>query len=120
MKSRCSLLFLLANLALPASAFRAVVPSTSTRSMAFKREMAIDASIVESVSETISTALTSPEPIHSAFSVATFFPQPFWVLMIILPKSPLTKKIMGGLGKWKELVWPKTVYNRNKQLIHSP
>lgn len=39
----------------------------------------------------------SPEPIHTAFSVATFLPQPFWLIMIFLPKNALTKKIMGGL-----------------------
>lgn len=41
---------------------------------------------------------TSPEPIHTAFSLATFGPQPFWVLMILLPKSDLTKKVMGTMG----------------------
>ncbi|EEC49941.1 predicted protein [Phaeodactylum tricornutum CCAP 1055/1] len=39
----------------------------------------------------------SPEPIHTAFTVATFLPQPFWLLMIALPNNPITKKIMGGL-----------------------
>jgi Domain of unknown function (DUF4281) len=39
----------------------------------------------------------SPEPIHTAFTVATFAPQPFWLLMILLPNSTLTKRIMGGL-----------------------
>jgi hypothetical protein len=40
----------------------------------------------------------SPEPIHKAFQVGTFFSQPFFLLMIFLPKSTITKKIMGGLG----------------------
>ena len=40
----------------------------------------------------------SPEPIHTAFTVATFFPQPFWLLIILLPNWNVTKKIMGGLG----------------------
>eukprot|EP00977_Amphora_coffeiformis_P010696 scaffold2510_cov169-Amphora_coffeaeformis.AAC.47 len=39
----------------------------------------------------------SPEPIHSAFQVGTFFSQPFFLLMIFFPKSSITKKIMGGL-----------------------
>lgn len=39
----------------------------------------------------------SPEPIHTAFSFATFGPQPFWLLMILLPNNELTKKIMGRL-----------------------
>ena len=42
---------------------------------------------------------TSPEPIHTVFSVATFAPQPFWLLIILLPGNKLTKQIMGGLGK---------------------
>ena len=41
---------------------------------------------------------TSPEPLHTAFTVATFFPQPFWVLLILFPKADVTKKIMGGMG----------------------
>ena len=45
-----------------------------------------------------SQSTTSPEPIHSAFTVATFLPQPFWLLMILAPKAKMTKKIMGGLG----------------------
>lgn len=54
------------------------------------------------VSSSVSTAAASivgisPEPIHAAFSVATFLPQPFWLLMIVLPNNSLTKKVMGGL-----------------------
>lgn len=41
----------------------------------------------------------SPEPIHTAFAYATFGPQPFWLLMILLPGNELTKKIMGKMGK---------------------
>lgn len=40
---------------------------------------------------------TSMEPIHKAFSVATFLPQPFWLLMILFPNQSWTKRIMGGL-----------------------
>jgi hypothetical protein len=40
----------------------------------------------------------SPEPIHTAFAYATFGPQPFWLLMILLPKSDITKKVMGPMG----------------------
>mmetsp|Transcript_21758 Transcript_21758/g.53954 ORF Transcript_21758/g.53954 Transcript_21758/m.53954 type:complete len:234 (+) Transcript_21758:111-812(+) len=39
----------------------------------------------------------SPEPIHTAFAFATFGPQPFWLLMILLPGNELTKKIMGKM-----------------------
>lgn len=48
---------------------------------------------------------TSPEPIHSAFSLATFGPQPFWVLLILLPKADITKKIMGSLGMLLIIIW---------------
>jgi hypothetical protein len=41
----------------------------------------------------------SPEPIHTAFAFATFGPQPFWLLMILLPTQEFTKKIMGKMGK---------------------
>jgi hypothetical protein len=41
---------------------------------------------------------TSPEPIHTAFAFATFGPQPFWLLLIFLPKADITKTIMGKLG----------------------
>eukprot|EP00535_Pseudo-nitzschia_heimii_P007169 CAMPEP_0197175362 /NCGR_PEP_ID=MMETSP1423-20130617/1596_1 /TAXON_ID=476441 /ORGANISM="Pseudo-nitzschia heimii, Strain UNC1101" /LENGTH=199 /DNA_ID=CAMNT_0042624495 /DNA_START=18 /DNA_END=614 /DNA_ORIENTATION=- len=39
----------------------------------------------------------SPEPIHSAFAFATFGPQPFWLLMILLPGQEITKKTMGTM-----------------------
>ena len=39
----------------------------------------------------------SPEPIHTAFSIATFGPQPFWLLLILLPKADITKKVMGKM-----------------------
>ena len=42
---------------------------------------------------------TSAEPIHTAFSIATFGPQPFWFLLILIPNSKFTKKIMGGMGR---------------------
>ncbi|KAG7355819.1 protein of unknown function DUF4281 containing protein [Nitzschia inconspicua] len=39
----------------------------------------------------------SPEPIHTAFAYATFGPQPFWLLLIFLPKADITKQVMGKL-----------------------
>ena len=45
----------------------------------------------------------SPEPIHTAFAFATFGPQPFWVLMVLLPKNEITKKIMGTMGKFHHI-----------------
>lgn len=41
----------------------------------------------------------SPEPIHTAFTVATFLPQPFWLLIILFPRARFTERIMGGIGK---------------------
>lgn len=46
----------------------------------------------------LDTLTVSPEPIHTAFNIATFGPQPFWLLLILFPKADLTKKIMGTLG----------------------
>jgi hypothetical protein len=46
----------------------------------------------------LSALFLSQENIVNAFSVATFLPQPFWVLLTILPNNKLTKKIMGGMG----------------------
>ena len=51
----------------------------------------------------------SPEPIHTAIAFATFGPQPFWLLMILLPNTELTKKIMGKMGK-------KSLFHGNKLL----
>ena len=40
--------------------------------------------------------IVSPEPIHTAFTIATFLPQPFWVLMVLFPNSEVTKRCMTG------------------------
>lgn len=40
--------------------------------------------------------IVSPEPIHTAFTIATFLPQPFWVLMVLFPNSDVTKRCMTG------------------------
>jgi len=58
---------------------------------------AIDVVVVSSTS--LMTAVdVSPEPIHTAFRVATFLPQPFFILMIVLPNNKVTKQLMAGLG----------------------
>lgn len=80
------------------------------------RSLSLDASDLIGMAEVTSTILStaacggnpgstlnvameiSPEPIHTAFSVATFFPQAFWLLMILFPKREFTKRVMGGLG----------------------
>lgn len=50
-----------------------------------------------SILATTTTTVVSPEPIHTAFSIATFLPQPFWLLLILFPNAPITKQIMGGM-----------------------
>jgi len=45
---------------------------------------------------TATNAVLTNENIKLAFNVATFFPQPFWLFLILLPQSTLTKKLMGG------------------------
>ena len=65
--------------------------------------MISSASSLSSLSTNLVSAITdqfyptSPEPIHTAFTIATFLPQPFWLLMILLPNNKITKTIMGGL-----------------------
>jgi hypothetical protein len=46
----------------------------------------------------------SNENIKVAFSAATFVPQIFWLFLIVLPKSEVTKKILGGYGELKLIV----------------
>jgi hypothetical protein len=41
------------------------------------------------------SANSGGDMIQQAFSIATFLPQPFWVFMIVLPNSSITKQIMG-------------------------
>jgi hypothetical protein len=63
--------------------------------------LGIDDGIVTTVVAAASAApsvVVSPEPIHTLFTVATFAPQPFFVLMILFRNSTITKTIMGGLG----------------------
>jgi len=39
----------------------------------------------------------SSDSISSAFNAATFLPQPFWLFLILLPKSDITRKMFGGI-----------------------
>ena len=58
-------------------------------------------SLIEQTISSSSTTLSfifSNDDIKQAFNVATFFPQPFWLLLILIPNSNFTKKVMGGLG----------------------
>lgn len=40
---------------------------------------------------------SSVDSIKTAFSVATFLPQPFWLFLIFLPNTGVTKKLFGGM-----------------------
>ena len=44
----------------------------------------------------LSAGILTNDNIKEAFSVATFFPQIWWLFLIVLPKSGITKKLMGG------------------------
>ena len=44
--------------------------------------------------------ILSTDNIKIAFSVATFFPQLPWLFLILLPNTGVTKKLLGGYGKW--------------------
>ena len=52
---------------------------------------------ISSSSTTLSFIFTN-EDVKQAFNVATFLPQPFWLLLIFIPNTTFTKKVMGGLG----------------------
>ena len=47
----------------------------------------------------VAPGLLSTDNIKVAFSVATFFPQIFWLFLILLPNANVTKKLLGGYGK---------------------
>lgn len=44
----------------------------------------------------LSLGILSADSIKEAFNIATFFPQIFWLFLIITPQSFITKKLMGG------------------------
>lgn len=73
----------------------------------FPQSALLDPYILDQVSHTltttsITTSTVSPpfttENIKTAFSVATFLPQPFWLLLILFPNASITKTIMGKYG----------------------
>ena len=41
---------------------------------------------------------SSADSIKTAFSVATFLPQPFWLFLILLPNTGITKRLFGDLN----------------------
>ena len=58
----------------------------------------MDPYMVESTTTILSEGIgSSVDSIKTAFSVATFLPQPFWLFLILLPNAGITKKIMGGM-----------------------
>jgi hypothetical protein len=70
--------------------------TSSTRRSMMLPEVLAEASTW--IADTAAAVPVSGEPIHTAFTVATFLPQPFWLLLILLPNTGFTKKVMGGLG----------------------
>jgi hypothetical protein len=71
--------------------------TTGKRTSSTRRSMILT-EVLSEASTWIADVPISSEPIHTAFTVATFLPQPFWLLIILLPNTAITKKIMGGLG----------------------
>mmetsp|Transcript_13235 Transcript_13235/g.24846 ORF Transcript_13235/g.24846 Transcript_13235/m.24846 type:complete len:290 (+) Transcript_13235:31-900(+) len=52
--------------------------------------------LVTAASNPIMSTILTNENISVAFNVATFGPQILWLLMILLPSAPVTKKVMGS------------------------
>jgi hypothetical protein len=77
-----------------------LTPTAGARSSSTSRFMLTEvlSEVSTWISDTAAAVPVSPEPIHTAFTVATFLPQPFWLLIILLPNTGITKKVMGGLG----------------------
>ena len=73
-------------------------PFAATKQSSTELSALLDPSIV--------TSLLTEESIHDAFSVATFLPQPFWLLLILIPNNGITKKIMGGMGTYVNRLSP--------------
>jgi len=78
------------------SAFSRSVPRSSSDSVTSVRPQTAKSSNSQ-LNAVMDIVGVSPEPIHTAFAFATFGPQPFWLLMILLPGNELTKKIMGKM-----------------------
>lgn len=86
----------IASIVRPMTAFDNVVDSA-----------ALFSSSSSSSSSFLDAAAASPTPggifdagsIKTAFSVATFFPQLPWLLLILLPRADVTKKLLGGYGE---------------------
>jgi hypothetical protein len=66
-------------------------------------ELLMSTTTTSSSSALLSSAATaalstvSPEPIHTAFSVATFLPQNFYILLVLFPNAKFTKQLLGDV-----------------------
>jgi hypothetical protein len=53
---------------------------------------------LDPASTLVTSDILTQDSIHQAFSIATFLPQPFWLLLIFIPNTDITEKIMGGMA----------------------
>ena len=92
----------------PASSF---VPQSTALSTALRtqiqhtqHEALLDPYLLETASSSLLSADataavgSSADSIKTAFSVATFLPQPFWLFLILLPNTGITKRLFGDLN----------------------
>lgn len=71
--------------------------SSLLRISAASLDAVADAIVFSDIHSTVPVLLSFDNAdISSAFDLATFIPQPFWLLMILLPNLGVTKKIMGS------------------------
>ncbi|KAL3796144.1 hypothetical protein HJC23_000647 [Cyclotella cryptica] len=75
--------------------------SMSSTQLGFVLDGAGDISSFSTSTLDVASGLLSTESINVAFSVATFFPQIFWLFLILIPNANVTKRLMGGYGKLK-------------------
>ncbi len=71
-----------------------------------RRKVPSSSTVVQALMETslfTATSFSSSETVKAAFNVATFGPQPFWVLLILFPNAKITKQIMGDLVRMRLL-----------------
>lgn len=77
---------------------------SATHGVAPRSSLAMMTGGLESSTMTLSASaldvLTSPlaDPIATAFEVVTLLPQPFWLLMILLPNTGITRSVFGPIG----------------------
>lgn len=72
-----------------------LLPASSSTALPALLDPMVTSSLLQSTSESV--LLPSADSIRTAFNVATFLPQPFWLFLILLPNSGVTKKMFGGL-----------------------